>query len=142
MGLFNNIFSGLKSDSIDIITNLLELSFIDDNPKQVAKYLVNNVWNRTPDIFEGKFGQHPFKLVVAIYALVKGYDLYPKGSVKDAILISIGIASKELQVNYLKYPLNSLDLELIQEADEICTDIMQKVQSNPLFQDINSLLNK
>ncbi len=145
MGLFSNFFGGLKSDSINIVTNLLkhqvEYGFMDDDPKTVATQLVNNVWNNAPDVFEGKFGQSPFKLTVAIYALVKGYDLYPKGATKDAILTSIGNAFSEIQMNGAKYPLNSLDQELLQEADTISINIMKKVSSDPLFKEVSERKN-
>lgn len=147
MGFFSKILGNdLKSNSINITANLLrhqvEYSFMNDDPKTVATQLVNNVWTKAPDVFEGKFGQSPFKLTVAIYALVKGYDLYPKGATKDAILISIGNAFAEIQMNGAKYPLNSLDQELIQEADTIFVNIMQQVQSDPMYQEVSNMMNK
>nr|WP_321266891.1 hypothetical protein [uncultured Sulfurimonas sp.] len=147
MSFFSKILgTDLKSNSITITTNLLrhqvEYGFMNDDPRTIATQLVNNVWTNAPDVFEGKFGQSPFKLTVAIYALVKGYELYPKGATKDAILISIGNAFAEVQMNGAKYPLNSLDQELLQEADTICVNIMKEVQANPLYQEVNNMMNK
>jgi len=147
MGFFSKILgSDLKSNSINITTNLLkhqvEYGFMNDNPRTVATQLVNNVWTKAPDVFEGKFGQSPFKLTVAIYALVKGYELYPKGGTKDAILASIGNGFSEVQMNGAKYPFNSLDQELLQEADSICVNIMKEVQADPLYQEVSNMINK
>jgi len=138
MGFFSKLLGrDLKSTSIQVITNLLQ--HLVDNaymaivPRPVAIDLVNNIWNKAPDVFDGKFGQSPFKLTVALYALVKGYERYQDGQTKEAILISIVNVFSEIQVNGAKYPLNSLDMELIKEADMVATKIMNKYQEDPLY---------
>jgi hypothetical protein len=147
MGFFSKLLGAdLKSNSINIVTNLLqhqiEYGFMTDNPKDVATYLVNRIWKKAPDVFEGRFGQSPFKLTVAIYALVKGYKKYPQGATKDAIFISIGNAFSEIHMNGAKYPLNSLDIELLNEADTICIKITEKLKADPLFQEVNEIMYK
>ena len=141
MGFFSKLLGrDLKSNSINIVMNLLqhqvEHGLMDANPRQVAIELINNVWSKSPDIFEGRFGQLPFKLTVAIYSLVKGYELYPQGGTKMAILMSIRNVYDEIQVNGNKYPLNGLDRELLKEVDMINSRIVQEFQSDSLYKEM------
>ena len=144
MGFFSIILgTDLKSNSMYIVNNLLQYQvdngFMNDNPKKVAIYLVNRIWKKTPDIFNGKFGQSPFKLTVAIYALVKGYKKYPKGPTKSAIFSSICNAFADINQNRDNYPLNSLDIKLLRKADKICNKIIKDFKKEPTYHEIKEL---
>ena len=61
-----------------VVSNLLEHYTasgpleLDASPAKTANRLIEEVWHRMPDIFEGKFGHRPHKLTVAGVALSQG----------------------------------------------------------------------
>lgn len=117
-------FSGIyniykKTEAAVIVQNLLQMqtcALIGDlDPKITANELVSLAWELKPDIFGGRFGQRPHKITSASYALALGLDLYKYRTMnKVAILNSLGNIIREIGANGSLYPLNSLDIQLIE----------------------------
>lgn len=120
------LFGGLKntyykSEAAVIVQNLLQIQknahFLTADASKLANELVTAVWDRKPDVFSGKFGQRPHKIVTAAAALAIGVivrdDTDPD---RAAILLSLGNVLSELEVNGRLYPLNSVDEELLEGA--------------------------
>jgi len=122
MALFSGIKSTYKkSEAAVVVQNLLEhqakAGLFELEPASLANKLVATVWDQKPDVFDGKFGQRPHKITVAASALANGIHLFgdddPNGY---ALILSLGNILSELEVNGRLYPLNSLDLKLLEDA--------------------------
>lgn len=122
MGLFSGIKNTYqKSIAAVVVQNLLEhqakAENFDGDPASVANKLVAEVWDHKPDIFNGKFGQRPHKLAVAAAALANGIHMFEESdSNRNALILSLGNILSEIEVNGRLYPLNSLDHQLLEDA--------------------------
>ncbi|MCL5668515.1 MAG: hypothetical protein M1392_00605 [Gammaproteobacteria bacterium] len=119
MGLFSGIKSNYKkSEAAVVVQNLLEhYELLDLGPSLMANKLVAAIWEEKPDVFSGKFGQRPHKLTVAAAALANGIHLFEKNDLNRSVLaLSLGTILSEIEVNGGLYPLNSLDRQLLEEA--------------------------
>ena len=73
MGFFSAIKNRYKkSEAAVVAQNLLELQskicFYDKDPAEVANILISNVWDKMPNVFEGKYGRRPHKINIAALA--------------------------------------------------------------------------
>jgi len=89
---------------------------------------VKNVWDDRPDVFEGKFGQKPHKIVVATRALAKAtQEITDESRNKLGVVWAFAYFLEEIEVNGRLYPFNSLDWQLIEESKEVFKNHFQKV---------------
>jgi hypothetical protein len=145
MGLFSGITSAYKkSEAAVIVQNLLEyqarFGFLDRDPAKFANELVSAVWDSKPDVFEGKFGQRPFKITVAASALANGIGLFRDGDPnRDAIVLSLGSILSELETNGRLYPLNSLDGELIEASMATFAEIAKEFSESPIATEVDRI---
>jgi uncharacterized protein YecT (DUF1311 family) len=122
MSIFGGIKNIIKKTEAELILeNLLQIQFkvlyIHENPSRLAEKLVSEVWQSQPDVFDGKFGQRPFKLTVAAAALSYAIKRLDKDNPnRVALIMSLGNLFSELEVNEKLYPLNSLDHKLLEES--------------------------
>jgi len=122
MGLFDGITNTYKkSEAAVVVQNALAhyaaMGLFTMEPAPYATKLINAVWDHKPDIYNGKFGQRPHKITVAITALANGLKVREKDSpVWNVLAMALGVLFKELDANEGFYPLNSLDNELLNEA--------------------------
>lgn len=146
MGLFRGIKSAYKkSEAAVVVQNLLErqarLGLLDRDPAKLANELVGAVWDSKPDVFEGKFGQRPFKITVAASALANGIGLFKDGDPnRDALVISLGNILSELESNGRLYPLNSLDGELIESSLAFFSEIASEFSESPIADEVDSII--
>lgn len=132
MGLFSGIKSNWKkSEAAVIIQNLLEIQqkagLLNLDPAKTANTLIGNVWETMPDVFDGKFGQRPHKLSVAVAALATGIKtlrLFEDDQV--SLLIALGTALREVETNGSFYPFNSIDNRLLTSAAELFVEITKE----------------
>jgi hypothetical protein len=142
MGLFGSIKSTYKkSEAAVVVQNLLEHQakngFFDLDPASLANKLIATVWDQKPDVFDGKLGQRPHKITVAVSALANRICQFDKSDFnRHALVFSLGNIFSELEVNGRLYPLNSLDHQLFEAAASIFSDIASK------FSDIDLPANK
>lgn len=94
--------------------NIAKLHRLDSN--SLAQSLVIDAWEERLDLFNGEFGQRPYKMIVAASALARGIKENYKGQ-RDAYILALANIMSELEVNGRLYPLNSLDFQLIEEAE-------------------------
>ena len=122
MSIFGGIKNTIKKTEAELILeNLLKIQFkafyIHENPSRLAEKLVSEVWQSQPDVFDGKFGQRPFKLTAAAAALSYAIKRLDKDNPnRVALIMSLGNLFSELEVNEKLYPLNSLDHKLLEES--------------------------
>jgi hypothetical protein len=142
------IFKGIKSfykrsEASIVVQNLLEIQAKELNfsadPAMTARLLVENVWNQSPHLFDGRFGQRPHKISVAAIAFsneieVQGIDDPRHPLVASLLKVLDNVADK----GYL-YPLNSLDKEHLESASKVCESIMS---ASPIVQEVESLMKK
>lgn len=146
MGLFRGIKSAYKkSEAAVVVQNLLEnqarLGLLNRDPAKFANELIGAVWDSKPDVFEGKFGQRPFKITVAASALANGIDLLKDGDPnRDALVMSLGNILSELETNGRLYPLNSLDGELIDASMATFTKIANEFSESPIANEVDRII--
>ena len=138
MGLFSGIKSTYKkSEAAVVVQNLLEhqarVGLFDLDPAKAANIFIELVWESKPDIFDGKFGQRPHKIVVAASALANATQLFDSGDLNgNAVVISLGNILSELETNGRLYPLNSLDHQLLEGAVTVFSEIAKEFEDSPL----------
>ena len=135
MGLINNFKNTLRnSQAAVIIQNHLEYEssrciFSNANPATVANQLVSAVCNAQLDLFNGSFGQRAHKITVAAAAL----SLATK-DVNDpnrmAYIFSLHNVMSEVSVNGRLYPLNSLDIQVLESSSETLTELVHTMEEN------------
>jgi chromosome segregation ATPase len=107
MGLFSGIKSTYKkSEAAVVVQNLLEhqarVGLFDLDPAKSATNFTQLVWDSKPDVFNGKFGQRPHKIVVAASALANATQLFDRNDLNgDAVVISLGNILSEIEANGL-----------------------------------------
>jgi hypothetical protein len=148
MGFFSGIKDmNKKVEAAVIVQNLLEIQVnagtFSSDPQNFATRLVNMAWDKKPDLFNGGFGQRPFKLAVAASAFSNGVTQFNDDpSIKVALVISLGNIFLELQTNRRLYPLNSLDDQLLEDALVVFKENMKKMSETPLAEGFRSLLQE
>lgn len=148
MGLFSGFKNTLKkSEAAVIVQNLLEIQvnagLLDRDPAKLATMLVEDAWTAKPDMFNGNFGQRPFKLSVAAIALGMGISHYSSDEdTKNALILSLGNIFNELEANGNLYPLNGIDEQLLNAAMVIYTEATEEMLATPLAREIDNLLGE
>ncbi|MCC3306047.1 hypothetical protein [Sneathiella sp. HT1-7] len=137
-------FSGIintykKSEAAVVVQKLLEIQanagLFDKDCGAYAGVLVDAIWSAKPAIFNGSFGQRPFKLTVAATALANGLShisghtsqVRSDTSTRDALVLSLGNIFLEIETNGQLYPLNSLDHQLLESAMATYIEISEEV---------------
>jgi len=145
MGLFSGIKSTYKkSEAAVVVQNLLEhqarVGLFDLDPAKSATTFTQLVWDSKPDVFNGKFGQRPHKIVVAASALANATQLFDRNDLNgDAVVISLGNILSEIEANGRLYPFNSLDDQLLEGAVATFVEISQELENSPLSGEIDKL---
>lgn len=125
MGIFSGIKNTFKkSEAAVVIQNLLEIQqkagIFREDPAKIATYLVGNVWDQKPDIFEGKFGHRPHKLAVAAAALGNGFFvLADNRSMRSACFIALAEILKAVGTNGSLFQFNNVDHVLLDSSLEM-----------------------
>jgi hypothetical protein len=133
MGLFSRFKDTCKkSEAAVVVQNLLEdqakLGFFDLNPAEFANKLIEIVWDAKPHIFNGKLAPRPHKITVAASALAKGIDLFKDDDFnKSALVLSLGNILCEIEKNGNRYPLKSVDHQLLEISLSVYIKITEKV---------------
>lgn len=146
MGLFSGFKNTLKkSEAAVVVQNLLQIQFdagvFDRDPASFATALVDAAWSDKPDIFNGNFGQRPFKISVAAVAIGMGIPQYRKDdTIRNALILSLGNIFNELEANGKLYPLNSIDDQLLNAAMAIFTEASEEMLDTPLGSEIDNLI--
>lgn len=140
-------FNGLintykKSEAAVVVQKLLEIQanagLFDKDCSAYAQVLVDATWSEKPTIFNGGFGQRPFKISVAATALANGLShLMSKGpqvggdtSTRDALVLSLGNIFLEVETNGRLYPLNSLDHQLLEAAMTVYVEASEELANS------------
>ena len=131
-----------KSEAAVVVQKLLEIQAIaglfDKDCAAYAQVLVDAAWSEKPTVFDGSFGQRPFKLSVAATALANGLS-HLKGntsqvrsdsSTRDALVLSLGNIFLEVETNGNLYPLNSLDHQLLEDAKTVYIEVSEEMTSS------------
>lgn len=97
--------------------NILETS--NHQYSTVAHEMVDKVWRRSPDIFDGKGGHRPHNIVIAAYALGVALD-ETDGDLGNnnvlGVMLALGAILDEIQVNGPLYNFQAMDIVLMQIA--------------------------
>ena len=129
MKLFQNITSFYKKTNATIVVqNLLTIQVengqFDADPALSARILVDQVWNKSPHLFDGRFGQRPHKISIAAAAFSNAIQDQEVGRLnKNSFAICLGKVLDNVAVNGKLYPLNNLDMEHLDAASRIYASV-------------------
>jgi hypothetical protein len=147
MGIFSGIKDNYKkSEAAVIIQNLLaqqaQVGLFSGDPAKTANSLVENAWQAKPDMFNGGFGQRPFKLSVAAFSLALGakmVDLYHED--RNPFMISLGSLLQEVEVNGALYPFNGIDNTLLEASMNMYMEMADEFDDSPLGEQAEAILS-
>jgi hypothetical protein len=156
MGIFRNLKSIYKkSEGAVVVQNLLEhyakRGLFDLDAAAYANKLMELVWQVMPDVFEGKFGQRPYKLSAAAIALANGVGFLENGvcildeadfRYGNIFQLALGDTLIEAETNGHLYPLNNLDYHLLGRAMEIYKTKSDKDAETPIGKQMAKLFGK
>lgn len=148
MRLFGGIKDTFKkSEAAVIVQNLLEMQqksgLFDNDPASSATSLVDAVWTKNPHLFDGRFGQRPHKISLAASAFSNAIDVLKVGNPNsNCFAMCLGNILNEVSVNGKLYPLNNLDMDLLDTAAKTFTRISEEFAASPLGQEIDDLMNQ
>ena len=115
----------------------------DNDPASSATSLVDAVWTKSPHLFDGRFGQRRHKLSLAASAFSNAIDVLEAGNPNsNCFAMCLGNILNEVSVNGKLYPLNSLDMDLIETAARTFTRVSEEFAASPLGQEIDNLMNQ
>lgn len=148
MKVFKNVWSFYKKTNATIVVqNLLTIQVengqFDANPALSARMLVDQVWNKSPHLFDGRFGQRPHKISIAAAAFSNAIQDRKLGKLSgNSFAICLGKILDNVAVNGKLYPLNALDMELLDTASRVYAKVTGETLASPLAQEIDSLIEK
>lgn len=99
-----------------------------NNSGMLARQIVLDAWKEKPDIFNGKYGNYPHKISTAAYALSLAMKTYSHETPEFMMaMLSLSDILNEVSTHGDLYPFTLLDLSLIDEAIENCSQIMKEL---------------
>lgn len=147
-GIIRSLISWIKkADAATAVQNLLEhqksMGLFDGTPASAATLYIQEAWESKPDVFDGRFGVRPHKLSVVVYSMALAVQrLYQQGNRNFApVMIGLGSAISEIEVNGSYYPFAAIDHKLFQEAVEIIGPIMEREGNTPASTELTALLH-
>ncbi len=97
------------------------------DPARQATLFVAWVWDRRPDIFEGKLGKRPHKMSIAAFALACAlHDFKDDDDAEQTILLALGAVLIELGNNSPFYDLGGVDRWMIEKANQAYERVEEK----------------
>lgn len=133
MGFLSSIWSlWKKTEASGLLIGLFKskhhhfLSSDGETIEKIAMDAVNKAFDKYPDVFNGHFGQRPFKLTTAFVGLSILLDtLNVRNKNFNFLMMSLLELYKEIEVNQNFYPFKSMDFQII---DMVVPSIEKKQQ--------------
>lgn len=143
------LFSGIKdtfkkSEAAVVVQNLLEMQqksgLFDSDPATSATKLIDAIWTKSPHLFDGRFGQRPHKISLAASAFANAIEVLGNTNPNsNCFAICLGNIINEVSVNGKLYPLNNLDMDLLNSAAKIFAKFSEDLAASPLGREVNRL---
>lgn len=97
------------------------------DPQKVSNALVALVWDRKPDLFEGKLGKPPHKMATAALALATGlYEFPDGGEAQLTVHLALGAVVLDLMTNGPLYDLSGADRWMMDRAQQALSEVAEK----------------
>jgi len=94
---------------------------------KLSSRLVAMVWDRKPDLFEGRVGKQPHKMCIAAIALATGLYEFPDDSDGQLVIhLALGAVMLDLITNGFLYELGGPDRWMMDRSEEAYADIAEK----------------
>ena len=127
MGLFTEIGNiWAKSNSAIIVENYLrqhEPSLPPEDSKAMASICVNKSWEIYPDVFDGKYGQRPHKIVIALVGMTQVINSTERNHQSfQLMLLSTVNLYRDILANSELLPLKNIDYKMIETITPIIED--------------------
>ena len=148
MGLLSGVWSNFKkSEAAVVVQNLLALEaengLFDGDAAAAARELVQNAWDRRPDLFEGKLGVRPDKLAIAATAFSDAVGKQaPSGDFDPVHLLCLGRILEAVDRKGAALRLSGLDFDLLDAAAETFRKAEEQLAAAPIGRDIDELLER
>ncbi|TVP71442.1 MAG: hypothetical protein EA339_09975 [Rhodobacteraceae bacterium] len=129
-----------KSLGATVAQNLLEMHAKnldrEIDPHMIANRLVEAAWVEKAQLFDGSFGQRPFKSSIAAAAFGKalrddGFDF----DQRCLYAMCLGSILQEIEINGHLYPLNGIDQEILQKCVTDFHSFSEEFAESPLGKD-------
>ena len=126
-----------KSQADVVLSNLLSSKMgllgaqLPFEIRKVTGEMIEHIWDVYPDVFNGKFGKRPHRIITAFYALATNINILNKYGT-DYFILMVSCLKKvndEISVNGDLYGFNSVDTFLIEQGQTILFDILHELGS-------------
>lgn len=124
MGLFsfigtNKLRGGIMSIIENLLVNLTRTSVftLNTKPEHLSQIAADKVWATYPDIFNGKFGQRPQKIVgalVGLCLLIHSIDRDKDHENFITIRVALFAIIDEIEKNIKSYAFTNVDIETVE----------------------------
>ncbi|WP_165905346.1 hypothetical protein [Rhodovulum euryhalinum] len=135
-----------KSLGAVVAQNLLEMHarrfYLQIDAQMVANRLVEAAWSENEHLFDGRYGQRPFKSSIAAAAF--GKALRDRSEDFEQLCLygmCLGTILQEIEVNGHRYPLNGIDLEILEKNAEVLRFFSEDLENSQFGQEIGRILN-
>ena len=135
-----------KSLGAVVAQNLLEMHaknlHQEIDAHMVANRLVEAAWTESAHLFDGRFGQRPFKSSIAAAAFGAAIDNSATGFDQRCLYaMCLGTILREIEMNGHRYPLNGIDQEILQKCAAVLQTFSEELAASPIGQEVESILN-
>ena len=136
-----------KSEAAIVVQNLLELQaqkgLFSMNTGESANDLVRIVWDRTPHLFDGSFGQRPHKLSLAAAAFGNSLRILGVDNRNAQVFaLCLAVILQELTVNRSLYPLNNSDHQILTQVASDLNRFQEAFSESPMGCEVNQILGE
>lgn len=139
---FGNIWA--QSNAAIVAENMLLLSEPDLDravSKEFSKICINKAWEIYPDVFNGRYGQRPHKIITALVGMAQVLNSTERNhSYFKLLLLATSKLFQEIEKNRSLYPFKSIDYKMIEIITPIIEDEMLALDEK--YQEISQKINK
>lgn len=148
MGFFKGIKDNFKkSEAAVVVQNLLEeaaqMEMFQGSASKTANLIVGYAWDELSEVLDGRRGLRPHKITVAAVALARAINMEDADkafSYSHTLAFCLSKIIAEVERNGVLYPLNQLDMKLLNAAGEIFAEFADATERSPIGQEISDLL--
>jgi hypothetical protein len=150
MGFFKGIKDNYKkSEAAVVIQNLLEeasrMDMFPGNAAKTANLLVGGAWDELGEVLDGRRGLRPHKIAVAAISIARAIELEDANkafSPSHTLAFCLSKILAEVGQNGVLYPLNPLDMKLLNMAGETFSQFASATESSPIGQEVSDLMGR
>lgn len=103
-----------------LLDKLAAQGIFDGKPNLIANKIVEKVWELRPELFDGRRGHYPHKVIAAATVLALTAERAPSdGNVFPIVMICLGNILSDTDANPMSWPFSPQDIMLLDAARAI-----------------------